>query len=54
VRTGQVTWIAVCAECGARWLPVDQERWLAHLTDDEPPEIACYCPKCAEREFGAS
>jgi len=22
------------------------------LTDDEPPELAFYCPECAEREFG--
>jgi hypothetical protein len=21
-------------------------------TDDEPPELAFYCPECAEREFG--
>jgi hypothetical protein len=24
----------------------------AYLTDDEPPELAFYCPGCAEREFG--
>jgi hypothetical protein len=35
-----------------RWLPADQERWRAHLTDDEPPEVAFYCPECGEREFG--
>jgi hypothetical protein len=40
-----------CAECGAIWLPVDEDRWEAYLTDDEPPELAFYCPKCAEREF---
>jgi hypothetical protein len=22
------------------------------FTDDEPPEIAFFCPECAEREFG--
>jgi hypothetical protein len=27
-------------------------RWEAYLTDDEPPELAFYCPECAEREFG--
>jgi hypothetical protein len=27
------------------------ERWRAYLTDDEPPELAFYCPSCAEREF---
>jgi hypothetical protein len=41
-----------CAECGALWLPADDERWAAYLTDDEPPEVAFYCPDCAEREFG--
>ena len=42
-----------CAECEACWLPADRERWQAWLTDDEPPELAFYCPECAEREFGA-
>jgi hypothetical protein len=26
------------------WLPADDERWEAYLTDDEPPELAFYCP----------
>jgi hypothetical protein len=26
-----------CAECEAAWLPADEERWQAWLTDDEPP-----------------
>jgi hypothetical protein len=34
-----------------RWLPADEERWAAYLTDDEPAEIVFYCPSCAEREF---
>jgi hypothetical protein len=25
---------------------------LAYLTDDDPAELAFYCPVCAEREFG--
>ena len=25
--------------------------FAAYLTDDEPPELAFYCSKCAEREF---
>jgi len=33
------------------WLPADEERWRAYLTDDEPPEVAFYCPECAGREF---
>jgi len=24
--------IAECAECGARWLPADDERWRTYLT----------------------
>jgi len=27
------------------------DRWSAYLTDDEPTEIAFFCPECAEREF---
>jgi hypothetical protein len=34
------------------WLPADEERSSAHLTDDEQPELAFFCPECAEREFG--
>jgi hypothetical protein len=52
VSADRVTWISVCAECGARWLPADEERWSAYLTDDESPELAFYCPKCGEWEFG--
>jgi hypothetical protein len=29
------------------------ERWRAYLTDDEPAELAFYCPECAKREFEA-
>jgi hypothetical protein len=47
-----VALIPRCAECEAHWLPADQERWSAYLTDDEPAEIVFYCPLCAEREFG--
>jgi hypothetical protein len=42
-----------CAECEARWLPTDEKRWQAWLTDDEPPELAFYCPEWGQREFGA-
>ena len=48
-----VALIPRCAECEAAWLPADRGRWQAWLTDDEPPELAFYCPDCAEREFGA-
>lgn len=40
-----------CAECDALWLPTDEERWRAYLTDDEPAEVVFYCPDCAGREF---
>jgi hypothetical protein len=46
-----VALIPRCAECEAHWLPADEERWQAWLTDDGPPELAFYCPDCAEREF---
>jgi hypothetical protein len=42
------------AECDATWLPADEDRWQAYHTDDDPPELAFYCPTCAEREFGAA
>jgi hypothetical protein len=32
---------------GTSWLPS-----ALTVTDDEPPELAFYCPDCAEREFG--
>ena len=41
----------ICEECGV--LTIDDGRgWRAYLTDDEPPEVATYCPECAERDFG--
>jgi hypothetical protein len=51
VRAESVVLIPECAECAARWLPADEERWGAYLSDAEPPELAFYCPACAEREF---
>ena len=40
----------------ARWLPMDAERWQAHLGCDEdldePAELFFYCSTRAEREFG--
>jgi hypothetical protein len=47
-----VTSIPRCAECGVGWLPADEDRCEAYLTDDEPAEVVFYCPRCAEREFG--
>ena len=51
-----VALIPSCAECEARWLPADSERWRAYLGCDEhleePAEVVFYCPECAEREFG--
>jgi hypothetical protein len=44
----------VCAECGTvakgdatgwRWIRIDGE--------DEPPQLALFCRRCAEREFGS-
>jgi hypothetical protein len=51
-----VALIPKCVECGAVWLPADNERWQALLGCDEhldaPAEVDFYCPECAEREFG--
>ena len=47
-----VALIPECAECERPWLPADSHRWQAWLTCDEPPELAFYCPSCAERELG--
>jgi hypothetical protein len=30
------------------------EAYLAYLPDEELPELAFYCPDCAEREFKRS
>jgi hypothetical protein len=51
VSTEQVALTSQCAECNRLWLRADDERWRAYLTDDEPQELAFYCPDCAEREF---
>jgi hypothetical protein len=42
-----VALIPECAECGRRWWPLETEHWEGYLTDDEPPELAFYCPECA-------
>jgi hypothetical protein len=52
VSAERVALIPQWAECGEVWLPADEDRWHAFLTDDEPPELAFFCPECAEREFG--
>jgi hypothetical protein len=46
-----VALIPRCAECEARWLPADEARWRAYLTDDEPPELVFDWAECADREF---
>ena len=40
----RVALIPTCAECETVWLPVDEARWQAWLTDDELPELVFYCP----------
>jgi hypothetical protein len=52
VDAQQVTIIPRCVECEAHWLPADEERWRAYHTDDEPPELAFFCPECVERGKG--
>jgi hypothetical protein len=53
MRAESVAILPKCAECEARWLPADEDRWSAYLTDDEPRELAFYCPMRAERKFGS-
>jgi hypothetical protein len=53
VSAERVALIRECAECEIPWLPADESRWQAYLTDDQPPELGFYCPSCADREFGA-
>lgn len=40
MRPESVASIPECIECEIPWLPADEERWSAYLTDDEPPELA--------------
>jgi hypothetical protein len=44
-----------CAEC-PRVSSAFATGWKAYRVDDpeedDPPELAFYCPTCAEREFG--
>jgi len=44
-----------CIECGRE--SATGRRWRAYLAtdprDDDSPEVAVYCPICAEREFGS-
>jgi hypothetical protein len=46
-----------CEECGQVGV-AGVKGWRATLAndpwDDEPPEVAIYCPVCALREFGQS
>ena len=39
MRAEGIALIPRCAECQTHWLPGDDERWAAYLTDDEPPEV---------------
>ena len=49
VNEAPVAEIPACMECGARWLPADETPWQLAVDIDE---FACYCPACAEGEFG--
>jgi hypothetical protein len=40
----------VCVECEAVG-PAGALGWKALLTDDEPADVAIYCPDCASREL---
>ena len=44
-----------CVECGLEG--VSGRHWRAYLADDpqddDPSEVAVFCPSCADREFGS-
>ena len=46
----RVAIVPECVECAARWLPADEERWQFREVDLD--EVAWYCARCADREFG--
>ena len=54
----QVVVVPECVECGARWLPGDEERWRLVRVDlyEFAPvgfyELAWFCRACSIREFG--
>jgi hypothetical protein len=54
-RSSQSAARLLCAECGTVSSSLAQG-WRGYRTDDleqgELPELAFYCPVCAEREFG--
>jgi hypothetical protein len=40
MRADQVALVPECSECERPWLPADEERWHAYLTDDQSAELA--------------
>ena len=49
-----VTSVLACAECGRR-SDAEARGWQAYLVeadDGEGGEVLCFCPRCANREFG--
>jgi len=46
------TRLLACQECGRPWLD-PRERWRLYVDTDEPAQTVPYCPRCADREFGA-
>jgi hypothetical protein len=56
-RTTEDVHVLACAEC-PRVSTAHARGWRATRIDDpelgEPPQLAFYCPECAQREFGPS
>lgn len=50
---GELVNVLVCTECH-RTSGRPASGWKPYLTDDEPPDVAVFCPDCAEREFGGA
>jgi hypothetical protein len=44
--------VLLCGECDRPGLP-GAPGWETMLTDDEPPEVMVFCPRCVDREFSA-
>jgi len=56
MELSRVRYVLECGECGET--AVGSARgWRAYLCDvddDGENEVLCYCPRCAEQEFGSA
>jgi hypothetical protein len=52
LTSGDPIHVLICEKCER--VTTTGGGWRGYLTDDDPPEVAFYCPRCAQREFGFS